>query len=279
MAILHVNMLSDVLARTVDVDIILPLDRTSAPFGPKFEEKPLKTLYLLHGILGDHGDWIKGTRIALWAMDRNLCVVMPSGENAFYTDQPAAARPYGTFIGKELVELTRKMFPLSHRREDTFIGGLSMGGYGALRNGLEYSDTFGAIVALSSALVMESALTSTDDAPMFMSRRCYYETVFGDLSKLRGGKNDVDALVEGLVKAKKPVPDIFLSCGTEDSLYEPNLKLHKHLTDLGVQHRWVPAPGAHSWDFWDEHLKEALDTFLPLDAPVPTLHSGNITGK
>lgn len=78
-------------------------------------------------------------------------MVMPSGDNAFYVDQPKGHNNYGEYIGQELVRLTRKMFPLSRKREDTFIGGLSMGGYGALRNGLKYSDTFGAVIALSGA--------------------------------------------------------------------------------------------------------------------------------
>lgn len=82
----------------------------------------------------------------------NLAVVMPAGENAFYVDQPSIGAMHGQFIGEELVEITRKMFPLSRKREDTFIGGLSMGGFGALRNGLKYHDTFGAVICLSGAL-------------------------------------------------------------------------------------------------------------------------------
>ncbi len=276
MAILNVNLLSNELARTVDVSVILPVDRSDYPGAPKFEDKPLKTLYLLHGVIGDHTDWIKGTRIALWAQERNLCVVMPSGENGCYTDQDKAARPYGRFIGRELVELTRKMFPLSHRREDTFIGGLSMGGYGATRVGLEYADTFSHIVALSSGFLQDTMMTSDNSSPMPMFRRDFYEAVYGDLDHLMGGPNDVHALVENLVKAGKPVPEIFLCCGAQDGLLDGNIKFHKKLESLGVKHRWSTPPGAHSWDFWDEHIKEAMDTFLPLDAPVASMHSGNV---
>lgn len=73
---------------------------------------------------------------------KNLAVVMPAGENAFYIDQPEMGTMHGKFIGEELVDITRRMFPLSRKREDTYIGGLSMGGFGALRNGLKYHDTF-----------------------------------------------------------------------------------------------------------------------------------------
>lgn len=49
---------------------------------------------------------------------------MPSGENRFYLDDEKSGELYGEFIGKELVEFTRKLFPLSDKREDTFIAGL-----------------------------------------------------------------------------------------------------------------------------------------------------------
>lgn len=81
-----------------------------------------KTLYLLHGIIGDNTDWLYGTRIQRFANELDLCVVMPAGENSFYVDKPWTAQMYGQFIGEELVEFTRKTFLLSDKREDTFIG-------------------------------------------------------------------------------------------------------------------------------------------------------------
>lgn len=145
MAFIQVSFMSKTLMRTVPLQVILPVDKFT--FGqPEREEKPFKTLYLLHGIFGNETDWVHGTRIQRWAEEKNLAVVMPAGENAFYVDQPSIGAMHGQFIGEELVEITRKMFPLSRKREDTFIGGLSMGGFGALRNGLKYHDTFGAVI-------------------------------------------------------------------------------------------------------------------------------------
>ena len=144
MAILQVNFLSRALFRTVPAYVVLPTDRI-----PAEEDKPFKTLCLLHGLLGNYTDWVHNTQIQRLAEDRRLAVVMPSGDNSFYVDNPVSKN--GEFIGRELVELTRRMFPLSHKREDTFIAGLSMGGFGALRNGLCYPETFGYIAGLSSA--------------------------------------------------------------------------------------------------------------------------------
>ena len=129
MAFIQVSFMSKTLMRTVPLQVILPVDKFT--FGqPEREEKPFKTLYLLHGIFGNETDWVHGTRIQRWAEEKNLAVVMPAGENAFYVDQPSIGAMHGQFIGEELVEITRKMFPLSRKREDTFIGGLSMGGFG-----------------------------------------------------------------------------------------------------------------------------------------------------
>ena len=157
MALIQCNFFSKSLMRTVPIQVVLPTDKTLGPDGSA-PQGPFKTLYLLHGIFGNDTDWVCGTRVQSWAQDRNLAVVMPSGENSFYVDMPKASAYYGTYIGKELVDFTRRTFPLSHKREDTFIGGLSMGGYGAIVNGLQNPETFGAVCALSSALILDSAM-------------------------------------------------------------------------------------------------------------------------
>ena len=126
MAFIQMNLLSKCLMRTVPVNVILPADKLVFPGMPEREDKPYKTLYLLHGIFGNHMDWGTGTRIQRYAEENDLAVVMPAGENAFYVDRADANDFYGEFVGRELVELTRKMFPLSDKREDTFIGGLWM---------------------------------------------------------------------------------------------------------------------------------------------------------
>ena len=113
MALIQVNYLSECLMRTVPVNVILPVDKLTFPGMPKREEKPYKTLYLLHGIFGNYTDWVSGTKIQRWAEEKDLAVVMPSGDNMFYVNQEESHNFYGEFIGKELVDMTRKMFPLS----------------------------------------------------------------------------------------------------------------------------------------------------------------------
>ena len=97
MAFIQVSFMSKTLMRTVPLQVILPVDKFT--FGqPEREEKPFKTLYLLHGIFGNETDWVHGTRIQRWAEEKNLAVVMPAGENAFYVDQPSIGAMHGQFI-------------------------------------------------------------------------------------------------------------------------------------------------------------------------------------
>ncbi len=278
MAVIKMTFMAETLGRTVPLTMILPTDKSYMEGMPRREEgKPYKTLYLLHGILGDDTDWLYGTRISRWAMDKDLCVVMPSGENLFYIDHEETGTLFGEFIGRELVEFTRKSFPLSHKREDTYIGGLSMGGYGALRNGLKYSDTFGAIIGLSSAMVVDETLPIENPHPHFASERQEWkQAVFGrDLNAVLETDKNVRVLVKQLLKEGKPFPDIYLACGTEDFLYEKNVSFVNFLRENNVPVRFDTAPGAHEWDFWDTHIKKALD-WLPLEEGGAGRTSGNV---
>lgn len=275
MAFIQINLLSKTLMRTVPVNVILPVDKMVFPGMPVREDKPYKTLYLLHGVFGNYTDWVCGSRIQRFAEENDLVVIMPSGDNAFYVDQPAGNNFYGEFIGKELVEITRKMFPLSHKREDTFIGGLSMGGFGALRNGLKYSDTFGYIVSLSGALHLEEMASRTGEAPFFIESKSYAEACFGDLSKVLESDKNPRWLVKELKKAKKEIPEIYMACGDQDGLLPVNQDMAKFLKEQGVKVTFEIGSGSHEWDFWDAYIKKAID-WLPTEANGLGVNSGNI---
>ena len=274
MAFIQMNFLSESLMPTVNVDVILPVDTTDVTGGPIQEPQPFKTLYLLHGILGSHVDWINGTNIQRWAEEKNLAVVMPAGENSFYLDREETHELYGTYVGRELVELTRKAFPLSRRREDTFIGGLSMGGYGALRNGLLNHDIFSHIVALSVADVAVDAIIDESDNAPFFQKRPYMEGIFGDLSKVKGSDKDIQWIAGELAGKKGSLPAIYLACGTEDELLDRNRRLKNCFEKHGYRLTYVEGPGKHEWDFWDAQIRQAIE-WLPLSGNAG-MNSGNV---
>lgn len=275
MALIQVNFMSQSLLRTVPIQVILPVDKFSLSTDSQNEEKPFKTLYLLHGIFGNYTDWVSGTRIQRWAEEKNLAVVMPSGDNAFYIDQPQSGNMYGEFIGKELVQITRRMFPLSRKREDTFIGGLSMGGYGAVRNGLKYHDTFSHIICLSGALHLPGDPGDVSKKPIFFED--YY---FGDLKEAVKSDKSLLILIENIKRkmhndSSVSFPKIFQACGTEDHLIEINRKYREIFAKNGIEAAYYEAPGKHDWDFWDTWIRKALD-WLPLEETTFGVNSGNI---
>jgi S-formylglutathione hydrolase FrmB len=120
---------------------------TELPQGPSIQNDnreayaagPFKTIYLLHGYTGGFDDWLIHSPIEQWAMKYRYAVIMPGASNDFYLDNEDTEEKHGEWIGQELIDVTRKMFPLSHKREETILGGFSMGGYGAVRNGLKYN--------------------------------------------------------------------------------------------------------------------------------------------
>lgn len=275
MALIQVNYLSECLMRTVPVNVILPVDKLTFPGQPKREEKPYKTLYLLHGIFGNYTDWVSGTKIQRWAEEKDLAVVMPSGDNMFYVDQEDSHNFYGEFIGKELVDMTRKMFPLSRKREETYIAGLSMGGYGALRNGLKYSETFGCIASLSGAMVVDDIAKRTDDVPFFIDSRSFAQSIFGDLEKAEESNKNPKWFVKKLKEEGKDIPKIYLTCGLQDSLLGVNREMRDFLKEQGADVTYVEGEGAHEWDFWNRSIKNVLD-WLPLEDSQAGMNSGNV---
>ena len=277
MAYIQMNIMSESLMRTVNVNVILPADKIYFPGSKPVDARPYKTMYLLHGIFGSQYDWINRTSVQRWAEEKNLAVVMPAGENMFYVDQEAGHNYYGEFIGKELVRLTRKMFPLSEKREDTCIAGLSMGGYGALRNGLKYADTFGHIAGLSAATITDTVAERTDDVGPFFQTRRYAEAVFGDVTKVKGSDKDIYFLAERLAALGGKKPRVYMACGVDDGLLSGNRKLADYLQKKEFDVTYEEGPGAHEWDFWNRHIKRVID-WLPL-AGEDGISSGNVTRR
>lgn len=276
MALIQLNFMSECLMRTVSVQAVIPFDKVAMPGMPAQEKKPFSTLYLLHGIFGNDMDWISGTRIRHWAEEKDLAVIMPAGENHFYVDCKANGERYGEFIGRELPQKMRELFPLSEKREDTFLGGLSMGGYGAVINGLKYQDTFGDVIGLSSALVLEDVCCEDSmDLGKTIFGSGFYPTVFGDLKKLPGSDKDYRALLSEAHGVKKDRTRLYLCCGTEDALLERNRSLAALAKEKGWDCTYEEGPGGHDWIFWDTFIKKAMD-WLPLNGQNAGRSSGNI---
>ena len=143
----EIHFLSQSLSQGVSAAVFMP---ERGPFGSD-AKPPYKTVYFLPGYSGDYPSLCTMLGFRKQAELKGLVIVMPNGQNAFYVDHPERNANYSTFIGKELIERTRDMFRLSDKREDTYIAGISMGGYGALLNGLRFRDVFSKVAAFSPA--------------------------------------------------------------------------------------------------------------------------------
>ena len=257
MAFCELRYHSDALGRAVSVNVILPENaKTLIGMNVGAAEK-FKTLYLLHGLSDDHTIWARRTSIERYAADRGIAVVMPNGGRSWYTDMANGAR-YFTFITEELPRVCRSFFRgMSDKREDNIIGGLSMGGYGAVKAALAHPESYGACICLSGALDIASLKHHSPDE---------WKAIFGyglqNTDELRNSCHDVYALARKNALEGKPFPKLYMWCGDNDYLLDGSIKFDKLLTDLGVEHRYEQSEGDHSWRWWDLHIQDGLDFVL-----------------
>lgn len=263
MALYQIDFYSRELARIVHFDMILPNDLSPGMISSNENYKrESKLLILLHGYTGSSKDWLMGSAINELAGKYNLAVIMPDGDNSFYLDGKGTGKAYGRFIGQELVEYARKTFGLSDKKEDLFIGGYSMGGFGAIHTGLAYPDTFGKVVGLSSALITNKLKDMEEGVTGGIADYDYYVSVFGDLLKVEESSNSPEYLIRNRKQENRSIPRIYLACGTEDFLLEDNRAFHQFLTEQGVEVQYHESQGAHNWLFWNEYLEPSVKWLL-----------------
>lgn len=211
----------------------------------------MKAGLFLHGYTGSAEDYWE---LGELAQQYHFAMIMPNGENSFYLDTPATGFQYCTYVGSELIEYVRKTFHLALTREDTFVAGFSMGGFGALHTGLTYPETFGKIVALSSALITHEVSGMREGEGNNVANYDYYSRCFGRPEQVLMSVNNPERLVEKLQENKLELPEIYMACGTEDFLLEENRQFHRFLTEHAVKHCYLESPGSHDMVFWREYF-------------------------
>ncbi len=263
MALLHVNFFSDVLRMSAEMDVLLP-QQTNGQIGMegRAADGKYKTVYLLHGMSDDQTVWQRRTSIERYVSRLGIAVVMPTTHLGFYTDTTYGMK-YWTFLSKELPKVCREFFPrMSEKREDTLAAGLSMGGYGAWKLALGAGETFGAGASLSGALDIVEDYKRQTDLPD--GRGELFRGIFGSEEKLRGSDNEILTLAEKLAETKRgeELPPLYAWCGTEDFLYEGNLRVWKRVTELGYQLTSGASAGDHQWKYWDKKIQDVLRWWL-----------------
>lgn len=243
------------------MNVILPQEtRTQIGMEGKTTGAKHPALYLLHGLSDDHTIWLRRTSIERYAAAYGLAIIMPNAHRSFYTDMKDGGQYY-TFVTEELPYLAESFFPLSDRREDRFVAGLSMGGYGAFKLGLSRPDRYAAAASLSGVMELDFMFQQRADSPQSLQE---IKRIFGTLEEARGSVNDLSHLAKQLTEQpKENIPKLYQCCGTEDFLYEGNTRFRDYVRDLGLELTYEEEPGMHEWGYWDTKIQRVLE-WLPL---------------
>jgi putative tributyrin esterase len=259
MALIDCKFFSETLGMCSSLRVILPetterrVGATGASRARDADFHGHPTLWLLHGMSDDETIWTRSTSIERYVAPLGLAVVMPNVHRSFYTNMLHGYR-YWDFVSEELLDKARGFFPLSTRRADNFVAGLSMGGHGAFKLALRKPEVFAAAASLSGV---------ADVAEFRHSRALDYELVFGGTGPERGSEHDLFHLATELAATGSPRPRLYQCCGTEDFLLTQNRKLRDCLAPLGYDYQYVEGPGAHDWAYWDETIAQVVN-WLPL---------------
>lgn len=254
MAIFRGAIRSQALGMDTGLCVVLPHDRPPEDF-----TAPCRVLYLLHGLGENCEAWTRYTAVERYARQKGIALVMPEVQRSFYLDMKLGPSCF-TYVAQELPELCRKMFHLSARREDTFIAGLSMGGYGAMRCGLGCPEQYAGCASFSGAVDIRrvvDTLAETEAEKGQLQAGLGWELMVEESMDLYALAKHTAALPAG----KKP--RIFITCGQQDFLYSDNTAFRDHLQSLQLEHAYHEWPGEHEWGFWDKSVQMALDFFLP----------------
>jgi putative tributyrin esterase len=242
---------SKLVGKTLPYNVLLPVDYNQ----PAAKTKLYPVVYLLHGLTGHYTNWLEHTRLADYAAGYGFIIVMPEGNDGWYTDSAnVPTDKYESYIVQELIPDVEKRFRASIEREGRAIAGLSMGGYGAIKFGLKHPDKFAFAASLSGAFSAGSWTEQDIKAPGVI-RDSLMQT-FGPANSETRAANDVLKLA----REAKPesLPYLYVDCGTEDFLFSDNRQFVNLLLERKIPHEYRQLPGNHSWTYWDAQVQEVL---------------------
>ena len=263
MALFSVDFYSKCLCRPVNFKVFVPNDvPAEMTAGNTHYDRSTKTLVLLHGYNGSSLDWMLYSKAADISSKYNLAVILPAGENSFYLDGEETGRQYATYVGKELPEYVQKAFHLSAKREDTYIGGLSMGGFGAIHTAFAFPDTFEKAFSLSGALIVHNVEKMKPGFADPVANYDYYRLMFGEPEKVIDSDKNPETLIKKLKAEKHRIPELYLAIGTEDFLYGENQIFRNFLEAEQVKFKYTESAGVHDFKFWNSNIEPAVEWML-----------------
>ncbi len=201
-------------------------------------------LTLLHGISDTFMCWLDYTNIRRYLDTLRLIVVMPECGRSFYINT-VDGRHYEDFLVNDLIAFMDGEYPTLATPTTRGIGGLSMGGYGALMLALRHRDVWSAAFSHSGAV---GAPHWVEDAPNV--------SVFGPMNSAKRQEHDLWRLIDA---PADNFPQLHFDCGLDDFLLDENRAFHHSLQARSLAHVYREHPGGHTWDYCDEHLPSSID--------------------
>jgi putative tributyrin esterase len=257
MALTRIDHVPETVKINLPLNVILP-DPGRMGGVPVAERK---VLYLLHGLSEDASAWQRYSSIETLAASYGLVVIMPSAGRSFYIDQPNG-QGYFTYLTDELPQYLADVFGLAPRREDTFIAGNSMGGYGAFKAALLHPERYAAAASFSGVLSLAILQAMPDDP-----RQNEFAFLFGDLGKLSGSEHDPAVWLQRAATNPSLLPRLFIAVSRREDIYPLSGMFHAACQSLGVQADYHEEDGGHDWFFWDAQIRRFLAAVL---GPIPT---------
>lgn len=260
----HCNFYSKVLQSHVDLNVLLPSmadnDHLFHDLNEIYDERKIPVLYLLHGALDDYSMWLRHTNIERYAEEAKIAVVMPSGQNGFYSNALYGLN-YFDYITEELPKFIEYTFPVSKLSEDRYIAGPSMGGYGASKCALSKPDKYRAFGDFSGAVDPEKLEPLMCGIGFDFFR---YDLIFGGSKNVTGSSDDLKVLADRC-SSLSVKPYAFVACGEEDTNnYAMNHELYKKLKACGFGGEFIGGSGLHDWVYWDKCIESFLKSIKNL---------------
>lgn len=212
--------------------------------------KDAKVLYLLHGLEDDCSGWTRYTAVERYAREYQAVVVTPQVQRSFYTDMEMGLR-YFQYVLEEVPELCHKFFDLPQKREQNFIMGLSMGGYGALKCAFHKPKQYAACAAFSPVTDLPDRVRRAAE-----EEKREFRAIFGAELQVPA-KDDLFCLARDT--DPEVMPEVYLACGEADDLYSQNVRFAQLLENRGYRMEFEHWEGNHNWIFWDKALARAME--------------------
>jgi S-formylglutathione hydrolase FrmB len=257
-------MKSHILSDTVRYCVFLP-----ASYDDGVKKRPparYPVLYFLHG-LGSNEQMLFGS--GGWNLIQDLrqqkkigdfLVVTPDARASFYINSADGRVRYSDFFMREFIPYIESAYSVQRERKARAIGGISMGGYGALRFAFAYPETFSAVSAESAALMTESPTELTRSMRSDTSLRTTMGAVFGNPIDARHWEANDPVYLAKKNKAQIANLAIYFNCGRDDDFkFEIGAQaLDRQLQAEGIRHEFHLYPGDHSASYFLSHLGEQM---------------------